>query len=196
MRQGLAIALLICLPVPAHAHLVGMEFGEFYAGALHLLVTPEHVVLLLALALMSGLRPREEARWILAALPLGFALGALAGTLGAAEISAVVLGASLAVTGLCAALALPLKAAAMAGLAATVAALHGYANMLPALGSAQIWLYALGVVAAGTATGTLLIAVLSALAGRTSWLSTAYRVVAGWIVAVGTLYAALTAVQV
>lgn len=194
MRR-IAPALLIALaPLPAQAHLVGMEFGAFYAGALHLLISPEHVTILLALALIAAFQPREQARWMLAALPLGFAVGTAAMALTDASVPLAVVGLTLALTGLLAALALPVGAVVLAGLAAGLAALHGYANMLPAEGTEQLWLYALGVIAAGTVAGTALTAVLSTLIDRKTWVPLAYRVVSGWIVAVGTMYAGLSTV--
>ena len=194
MRRLALALLLVATPLPAQAHLVGMEFGDFYAGALHLLISPEHATILLALALVAAFQPVSEARWVLAALPAGFALGSLGGALLPAEIAAGVLGASLAVIGLLAALALRIGTVVVAGLTLAAAALHGFANMQPALGTAELWLYGAGAIAAGTVAGSVLTAVFSTFSARTSWMPIAYRVLAGWIVAIGTMYTGLSAV--
>ena len=194
LRRLTLAAVFACAPLPAQAHLVGMEFGAFYAGAMHLLISPEHVTILLALALIAVFQPREHARWTLAALPAGLLVGALAMLATNAAFPPYVAGASLAVAGLIAALALRIGALALVGLVAAMAALHGYANMLPAEGMAQLWLYGLGVIAAGTVAGTVLTAVLSEAQNKASWMPIAYRVVAGWIVAIGSMYAGLGAV--
>ena len=58
MRQALglfAILTALMLPKPAAAHLVGVEFGDFYAGVLHLTLAVEQVVALLVLGLVAAM---------------------------------------------------------------------------------------------------------------------------------------------
>ena len=75
----LAFALL-WPPSPASAHLVTTGMGPVYDGIGHLLLTPEDLVPVLALALYAGLRGAITGRRILFLLPLAWFVGGVAGS--------------------------------------------------------------------------------------------------------------------
>ncbi len=139
------LAALFCVgslsaPTPASAHLVGVEFGDFYAGALHLLSAPEHVVALVAIALVAALHPRDDARWALLALPIGFIIGALAAWwTPLAAPAAALIAASLAAPGAIGAFARPMTARFLAGGVAIIAGLLGFAMAGPARAGGVYW---------------------------------------------------------
>ncbi|MEO0820773.1 MAG: HupE/UreJ family protein [Pseudomonadota bacterium] len=181
-------------PTPAAAHLVGMEFGDFYAGSLHLVLAPGYVAALAGLALVAAGQARETARWMLAALPAGIGAGILL-AYGAGPLApeALLIGAALAVTGLIGAFALRMPMLALGSLCAAGGAVLGYANGLAAYeGGVDRLLFALGVLSAGTVIGTLTIAVASALTDAHRWAPLGARVASSWIAAIGTIYFAFS----
>lgn len=194
-RLWLPLALLALWPAPASAHLVGLEFGDFYAGALHLLSAPGDVIALLGLGLLAAAQPREQARWMLLALPLGIGAGlgvtALAPVLESVDPA---VGAALAIPGVLGAFAFRLPAWALATLAGAVGVVSGLSNGIPAQGDLAIdWtLYAPGVLTAGTVTGTLLIALATVGFAARSWTPIAGRVLSSWVAAIGTIFLTLS----
>jgi len=65
----LPLALLPTLPVPAHAHLVNSGLGPFYNGTLHLLLSPGHLLAVLAVGMLAGQSGKASARGAAIALP-------------------------------------------------------------------------------------------------------------------------------
>ncbi len=181
------IALVAVLPSPANAHLVGVEFGDFYAGVLHLIVAPEHVAILVGLALVAAFQPIQSARFTLLSLPLGFLLGTIAGSLTGVETGLnSAIAATLCVTGGLGAAAIRLPGIATTFLAGLIGVVHGYANGAPVQGTAvDWWLYSGGVIVIGTVLGTLAIAAARALATERTWMPITYRVLSSWIAAIG-----------
>jgi urease accessory protein len=186
--RALALAAAAALAAdPAAAHLVGVRFGDFYAGALHVATAVEHVAAVLALALLAALQPRSAGRWALLAGPAGLLLGALTATLGQAEraIDAAVVGA-FALAGALAALGLRLPPAVVLGVAFGVGLTHGYANGLAAAGARiDPWLYSAGVAAAGLVAISLGAAAGRALTDAAPRVAIVWRVVGSWIAAAG-----------
>lgn len=185
-----AIALGAALwPGYASAHLVGVEFGDFYAGALHVVSGPADLAMLIGLGVIAGFQPRERARWMLAALPLGIAIGASLGVL-APDLLATqsLIPAGLALLGLAGAAALRVSTPVLIALAAAAAFVHGHANgQVASVEDVDRVLYVTGVAMAGTLIGTLAIAVASVLIDRTAWTPIGARVLASWVAAVGTV---------
>lgn len=193
-RAGLFVAALAALgPARAEAHLVGVEFGDFYAGALHLLTAPADVALLMGLALVTAVQPRETGRWSLAALPIGLVAGIFAAALTAGSVAIdPVVALVLAAAGLAATAALRMPAALIAALAAGIGLLLGLANGTAAVGTpVDWWLYGAGVVATGTFLGTMAVAGMTALREWQAWVPIAQRVVGSWLAAVGAMVFAL-----
>jgi hydrogenase/urease accessory protein HupE len=74
------VALGALLPSWASAHLVNTDVGEFYAGMMHPLTSPEHLLPTLALALLASQCGKPAARATLLAFPLALLVGTLAGS--------------------------------------------------------------------------------------------------------------------
>ena len=189
-----AILTALMLPQPAAAHLVGVEFGDFYAGVLHLTLAIEQVVALLVLGLVGAMQPRETARWMLLALPLGLIAGISATLVLAlpANMDPAV-AASLFIPGIIGVAAFHLRIAGVVLLALAVGGVLGFANGLSADEVPVDWLlYASGVVVAGTAIGTWLISLATVVNGLRSWTPLAERVLCSWFAAAGAIFFAFS----
>lgn len=197
MRQAvrlLGTLVVLMLPQPAAAHLVGVEFGDFYAGVLHLTLAIEQVVALLVLGLVAAMQPRETARWMLLALPLGL-IGGICATLAFPPPASMdpVVAASLFIPGLIGVAALRLRIVGVVLLALAVGGVLGFANGLSADEVPVDWLlYACGVVVAGTAIGTWLISLATVVNGLRSWTPLAERVLCSWFAAAGAIFFAFS----
>lgn len=77
----LAVLILAASPSLAIAHLVTTGMGPVYDGIGHLLLTPEDLVPVIALALYAGLRGASSGRRALFLLPLAWLAGGLGGLL-------------------------------------------------------------------------------------------------------------------
>jgi hydrogenase/urease accessory protein HupE len=75
-----AVALGTLLPSRAAAHLVNTDVGEFYAGMMHPLTSAEHLLPILALALLASQCGKPAARATLLAFPMALLVGTLAGS--------------------------------------------------------------------------------------------------------------------
>ena len=185
-----AAVLALGLPGVANAHLVGTEFGDFYAGALHLVSGPEYLALLLALGLVVASAPATIGRWALATLPAAFAVGAAIALVTAPVLELrPAIAALLAVLGAVAIYARPLPLTVLALSGAFAGLLLGFDNALPgAVDGIDRWLYGAGVVVTGTVLGTIAIAVARHLRANQSWAILAQRVLGSWVTAIGTLF--------
>jgi len=74
------ITLGTLLPTRASAHLVNTNVGEFYAGMMHPLTSAEHLLPILALALLAIQCGTRAARTTLLAFPMALLAGTLAGS--------------------------------------------------------------------------------------------------------------------
>ena len=76
----LAIVLLsLLLPIRAEAHLPSIGLGPVYDGIFHLLLSPEDLIPVIALALLAGQRGAGSSRRILSILPVAWLAGGLTG---------------------------------------------------------------------------------------------------------------------
>ncbi len=73
--------LAAMLPTPALAHPVNTKIGDFYAGMMHPLTSAEHLLPILALALLASQCGSRAARVILVVFPMALLGGTLAGSL-------------------------------------------------------------------------------------------------------------------
>ena len=79
MRVLTTTLLLLCWPVCAFAHLVTTGLGPVYDGIGHLVMTPEDLIPVLAIALYAGMRGAAPGRYALFSLPLAWFAGGLLG---------------------------------------------------------------------------------------------------------------------
>lgn len=191
---GAVAAGIVLASTPAQAHLVGIEFGDFAAGAIHAGTGLSDLLLLGALALALALQPRERARWALLTLPLGtlagLALGA--GSALAGPPPEPVQAGMLALAGLVAVLAWPVPTGLLAALAGLAGLAIGWANGLPVRAlPIEIWLYGAGALTATGLFGTWAIAGLSALTAQGGVPVLGARVLGSWAVAAGSVLLAL-----
>jgi hydrogenase/urease accessory protein HupE len=197
VRAGLwrplaAGAGLATLPFAAQAHLVNTRFGDFYGGALHLLLGLDHVLPVLALALLAGLQPPTTARWILAAVPAGLALGVLLAVAGLdlMPLEWMATG-SFVIAGLLVALAVPLHPQLLAGLGGLVGVSLGYVSGLVLGDRTDLGLYLVGLLTCAFVLLALVAAGTVALTRRADWARIAARALGSWIAAIGLMTAVL-----
>lgn len=195
VAKPLAAALAFGLVAPpAHAHLVGVEFGDFYAGALHVLSAPEHVAAIIGLALLAAFHPREASRWILLGVPVGLIVGVAVAVFTPVVIAmepAIAL--TLILAGLVGITARPLPAAFLATFGGAVVLVHGFVNAVSAREVSVDWLlYGGGIVATFAVLIVLLIAAVATLAEMADWVKIAARAVSSWITAIGVMYLAVS----
>ena len=87
IAAGLSVMLVMLgSPSRAAAHLVTTGMGPVYDGIGHLLLTPEDLVPVLALALYAGLRGAVTGRRTMFLLPLAWFVGGIAGSASNATI--------------------------------------------------------------------------------------------------------------
>ncbi len=172
------------LPDEAAAHLVTTGMGPVYDGTVHLLLTPEDLLPVLALAAYAGLRGARYGRQVLFVLPLFWFIGGLAGLHIQATVSFPLAALSFLLAGLLVAADLALPLSLFTPLAVLLAVMHGAMNGL-ALRDGPGSLGLLGV----SCTIFVLVALLSAsvLSLTSAWQKIAVRVMGSWVAAAGLL---------
>ena len=152
---------LLCWPCGAEAHLVTTGLGPVSDGIVHLLVTPEDLLPVLALALFAGLRGADAGRHVLGVLPsswvIGWCVGRLAYGLPRFPIAAL----SLLILGTLVAADLPLPPAVLTALAVGVGLVQGFLNGVAMQQAGAGLLGLLGILAALL----VLVALVAALVG-------------------------------
>src|SRR6185369_9951166 len=118
-------------PGRASAHLVNSGLGPFYDGVAHLFVTPEDLLVVVAVALLAGLGGKKHGRSVLFLLPLAWLIGGVVGGVtqlaaGLPVVSAVLLIASGALVA--AASERWLSTRVVAGFALIVGLVYGFFN--------------------------------------------------------------------
>ena len=183
-----ALGALACalLPSDAEAHLVTTGLGPVYDGVSHVLMSPEDLVPILALALLAGLNGPVAGRRSLFALTGAWLVGGIAGFLVAQPlVPAVATTASFLVLGVLTAADLRLSPALTTVLAAVVGLLHGWLNGAGIAGSQR---EASGLVGIAIVV-FVLVALVSAfvMSRRAAWTRIAFRVAGSWVAAIGLL---------
>jgi urease accessory protein len=171
-------------PVPAFAHLVTTGMGPVYDGIGHLLLTPEDLVPVFALALFAGLRGAGAGRKAMFLLPLAWFVGGLAGSAMNLAITFPIPAISFLVIGGLVAADFYLPAAAVTGLAVVLGLVHGFMNgAVLREGSGTLGL--IGIMAMLFVFITLVSAFVVSL--TRPWTRIAVRVAGSWIAAIGLL---------
>ena len=172
----------------AQAHSSAKGVGDFYAGFLHPLTTPEHVLSFLALGILCAQQaPRGQtalpAFWI--ALMAGAAWALALPTIPFADF--INIASSLVLGGLIALYA-RLPFALLLVLAVVFGITHGFANGVAITGNVRSYLFIPGVaMAALMTTGYGLVFTDWLLRRKIGWIPIAVRVAGSWIAAIGML---------
>jgi urease accessory protein len=166
-------------------HLMTTGLGPFYDGLAHLFLTPEDLLPVVALALLSGLRGPRFGRAVLFTLPVAWLAGSAVGRQLSpnAAMPAVAAGLTLAIGALVAA-DRPLPLGPVYGIAAALGLWNGSWN--------GIELARARAAGPGAPLGTacavfVVVALLAAMASavRAPWARIAVRVAGSWIAAAG-----------
>jgi urease accessory protein len=172
-RIPLVLVSLSLTPAVAEAHLVTTGLGPFYDGAMHLALSPEDWLGLLAAALLAGLCGPKAGRWTLAVVPVSWLIGATLGMM----IPGIPV--------LLVALDRNLPAWSIATLGCLFGLMHGLLNGVALYASPDRGLNLLGI---GTTAFVLLLLVSAAAVSlRSGWTRVAVRVIGSWVVAVAIL---------
>jgi len=183
-RPVLLLLVLLAFPGRAEAHLINTGFGPFYDGLMHLFVTPEDLLQVIALALLAGLRGPVVGRTVLFALPVSWLFGSIAGLLLAAQLALPAASAVMAIV-LGALVAADKRLRFDIIISITIAAgfVNGALNGMELARTGSGTLFVLGVA-------TSVFVALALLAGQTAslramWARTTARVAGSWIAASG-----------
>jgi hydrogenase/urease accessory protein HupE len=181
----LALLAALLIPSRADAHLVTTGLGPVYDGIGHLLLTPEDLVPILALALYAGLRGARAGRLALFVLPVAWLAGGFLGLRFGGAASAQVPALSFILLGLLVAADAKLPDGAVAALAAALGLVHGFWNGPALAGDGPGALGLLGIAAVAfvmIALASALVVSLKVPAARI-----AVRVAGSWVAATGLL---------
>lgn len=162
-RLALTLAAVVA-PGPAGAHLVGVEFGDAYAGALHYATGVPHLAGLVGLAALAAVAGAGAVRIAALALPPALALGVFLAVWPLAPWGGeVALGGLAVLVGGLAAVGLAWPGALVGGVAVLVGLVQGHANGL-ALADTGVdpGLFAAGVAGAGLVLATPVLALAAA----------------------------------
>jgi hydrogenase/urease accessory protein HupE len=189
-REGTAAlaavaGLLLGAASPAEAHVATSGAGPFYDGIAHLVLTPEDLVPLAALALLAGMRGAARARAVLVALVPTWLVAGLLGRDLAVPVPSLLPALSFLILGGLVAADASLPRPTVVLLAALFAGIHGYADGvgLPGGGDGLMTLAGITMaVGCSFAIGANMALPAADGVGRT-----AVRVAGSWIAAVGVL---------
>jgi len=183
---GTVASALLLWPSPAEAHLVTTGLGPIYDGISHVLMSPDDVVPILAMAFLAGLNGPVAGRRTLFALTAAWLVGGAAGFYSGQPLipGAASALSFLALGGLTAA-DKRLSPRIVTALAAVVGMLHGWLN---GAGIAESQRELLGLVGIASVV-FVLVALASAfvVSLRAGWTRIAVRVAGSWIAAIGLL---------
>jgi len=174
----------LCSPSRAAAHLVTTGMGPVYDGIGHLLLTPEDLVPVLALALYAGLQGALPGRRTMFLLPVAWLVGGLAGSAINGIISLPVPAISFLVLGGLVAADVCMPSIAITVLSIVVGLVHGFLNGAVLKDGAGT-LGLLGIM--------IMLFVLVAMASafvvslKRPWMRIAIRVAGSWVFASGLL---------
>ena len=182
--SALVFLVLAFSPSRAAAHLVTTGMGPVYDGIGHLLLTPEDLVPVLALALYAGLRGAVAGRRTMFLLPFAWFVGGLTGSAVNIATSLPIPAISFLILGGLVAADLCMPAPVVTGLTIMLGLVHGFLNGAVLQAGAGT----LGLIGIATML-FVLVTLASALVVslRKSWARIAVRVAGSWIAAIGLL---------
>jgi urease accessory protein len=174
------------IPFHLNAHLVSTGLGPLFDGIGHLVVTPQDLLPVTAMALLAGLGGKEYSRQVLFVLPVAWLLGGLAGLALGWSAPLATTGISFLVLGGLVAANRPFGERAGMGMAIVLGLLHGQMNGVEMREAALGLTGLLGTIAILFVLVSLVTGLVVSL--EKEWTRIAVRVAGSWIVAVGLLY--------
>jgi urease accessory protein len=182
----LAAIFPLVWPAGADAHLVSTGFGPFYDGVIHLALSPDDLLAVLAIALLSGLCGARHVRAVLFMLPTAWIVAGWLGLQRATEVSVPVVDTlSFLVLGALVAADRKMPWSLVAGLALGLGLLHGFMNGTAMARGGSGVTALLGTTAAIFVIVALVAGFVVSL--RAAWARIAVRVAGSWIAAIGLL---------
>jgi len=178
-------------PAAAHAHVVTTGLGPVYDGIVHLLVTPEDLIAILATGILAGLTGPGGGRRVLSTLPAVWMAASLAGYFAASLApSPVATVSTLLVLGMLLTVGAQLSPCGFSVLAAVIGAIHGVSTGAAVTEAAR----PLGELFGASIASFVLLGLSAALpiGVQGPWKTLAGRVLGAWIVAFAVLILALT----
>ena len=175
-----------------HAPVTG--FGDFYAGMLHPITAMEHLVPLIALALLAGQQGKDVSRKAVIIVPVLMLMGGLAAQVtDLLPIITWINRASFILIGGLVAWAIRLPSGLSYFILAFFGFSHGYENMAGISGQVAFLVFTAGMMICGL----ILISVFSALTAGLSrnWQQIGIRVAGSWTAAIGLLIVGLQLVK-
>ena len=195
MRYRRWIAVFLLMPGMAHAHAAFVGAGDFYAGALHPLTSPEHILLLLVCGLWLGQQGRSRSTFSLAWFPLAALAGAFWSQRfdSAPDITSWVVAVAL-LMGALLALAKALPRSVLLLLVLLAGGVYGFANGGAREGQMAVYPFIAGVVLAAFLVLAYLLVIADHLWRQPAgWIRIALRVLGSWAVAISMLTLTLAA---
>lgn len=192
LRTAIAVIAFAC-PPPAAAHSTVEGVNDFLAGALHVITAPEHVLAVVALALLAAQKGWERIGASALVFPASFLIAAFAGATllptisltAAAGISVIALGGWVA-------LARAAPASLFIVVAIVIGAIHGLANGAARLPQMSLLPFVGGASFAALAILAFVIMPADWLVRKPwRWPPIAVRALGSWIAAIGVLAIAL-----
>jgi urease accessory protein len=176
-----------CLwPDTAQAHLMTTGFGPFYDGVMHLTLSPDDLLGVLALALLAGLAGASYGRTVLFCLTATWLVGGLIGLQLDQEVSLPLVNTfSFLMVGLLVVLDLKLPLWLVTCLSIILGLFHGFFNGSAMSEAGGGTLALLGIVTGVFVVVTIAAAFITSL--RQTWTRVAVRVAGSWIAAIGLL---------
>jgi len=185
MASGLvATCVLLCTPSRAAAHLVTTGMGPVYDGIGHLLLTPEDLVPVFAIALYAGLRGVVPGRRTMFLLPLSWFIGGLAGSVMSITILFPLPVVSFLILGGLIAMDYRMSVNAISCLAIALGFVHGFMNGAVLRDGAGV-VGLIGIISLLFILVTLVSALV--VSQKKNWVRIAVRVVGSWIASTGML---------
>ncbi len=182
---GAAALAFGLLPAPAEAHLVTTGLGPVYDGVSHVLMSPDDLVPILAMAMLAGLNGPSAGRRALFALTGAWLVGGAAGFVVGHPVASSATILSFLVLGILTSIDMRLSPRVVSALVVAVGLMHGWLN---GAGIADAQREVIGLV--GIAIAIFMIVTLVAafvVSLRLAWMRIVVRVAGSWVAAIGLL---------
>jgi urease accessory protein len=184
---SVALIGVLVIPSTAQAHLVTSGAGPFFDGVAHFFVSMDDLLVVVALALFSGLLGKTAARWVLLTLPASWLVGMVLSLFFVAGMEDCLwaTGVTLLGSGLLLSCNPNLHPWSIASIAGVIGLLHGSWNGAAMRATETSAIASLGIVSAASVATLLLSA--TAVSVHVAWHRIALRVIGSWIAAFGLL---------